>query len=326
MLRELDLIGKGNISEIVQLLSIENSSPEAQELMTKAKELTISKLGRRGSLWCAIGLDYKPCPRTCTFCAFSEKRGFLNESYELRLEEIVDWAEYFVSEGAGLLILRTTETYPVEHFGEVVRTVKKIMPETVNLIGNTCQLTDEQAGMLVSAGLDGVYITIRLREGFDTDFNIQKRRQAIENVKRAGLKVYSLVEPIGPEHTYEEIAERILELRESIKPALIGAMARVPIEGGPLARFGQIAQEELAKITAVTVLSVLPYLDNVEFVCSHPAVEILAEAGANAFVVEVGAIPRDRYFSAKEWQGITTNDAKRFLTRAGYEIQHLEER
>ena len=320
MLKELDLISKRNISEIVQLLSVENSSPEFDELMARAKEITISHLGRRGLLWCAIGLDYIPCPMSCKYCAFSEKWNIIKESYELKPEEAVDWAKYFIAEGADRIILRTGEAYPVERLAELGRTIKEIMPEKLKLVANTRELTVKQAGMLRSAGFDGIYTTIRLREGIDTDFNIEKRRRAINDAKKAGLEVYSLVEPIGPEHTYEEIAERIIELRDSIKPVLIGAMARVPVEGTPLFHFGKISQEELAKITAVTVLSILPFSDHVELVCSHPASAILAKAGANAFVIEVGAIPRDKYFSSNEWQRFTVNDAKKFLTDEGYVI------
>jgi len=61
-------------------------------------------------------------------------------------------------------------------------------------------------------------------------------------------------------------------------------------------------------------------LDNVRAVCSHPPYERLAEAGANALVVEVGAIPRDKYFSFKEWQNFTVDDAKKFLAKAGYVV------
>jgi len=320
MLKESDLVNKRDIDEIVQLLSIKNSSFEFQELITRAKEMTTSRLGRRGHLWCAIGLDYKPCPMVCKHCALSKKWNIVKESRELKAEEVVDWARYFIAEGASFLVLRTTEAYPVEHLAELGRAIKKIMPDGVKLVANTRELTTKQAGMLSSVGFDGIYMTIRLREGIDTNFNIEKRHRSINNAKKAGLEVYSLVEPIGPEHTYEEIAESIVELREFIKPAVIGAMARVPVEGTPLSRFGKISQDELVKITAVIVLSILPALDNVRLVCSHPPYEMLAEAGANAFVVEVGAIPRDKYFSSKEWQKFTVDDAKKFLANAGYVV------
>lgn len=316
MSNELNLVKK--IDEIVHLLSIKNSASEFQELLARAKEMTIKRLGRRGHLWCAIGLDYKPCPITCEHCAFSEKWNLIKENHELTAEEVIDWAKYFITKGASFLVLRTTEAYPVERLAEMGRAIKKIKPDKVKLVANTRQLTVEQARMLRSAGFDAIYMTIRLGEGKITGFDIEKRRQAINNAKNAGLEVYSLVEPIGPEHTYEEIAERIIELRDFIKPGVIGAMARVPVEGTPLFRFGKISQEELAKMTAVITLSMLPVLNNVKAVCSHSPYGILAEAGANAYVVEVGAIPRDKYFSAKEWLNFTIDDAKRFLANAGY--------
>lgn len=302
------------------MLNIQTSSPEAHDLMTRAKELTISHLGRRGHLWCAIGLDYRPCPMSCRFCSFSSDWGLVNESYELESEAVLDWARYFITEGADFLVLRTSEAYSVERLAELGRTIREMMPERSKLVANTRGLTAKQAGMLCSAGFDGIYKAIRLREGIDTEFDIEKRRQTINHAKKVGLEVYSLVEPIGPEHSYEEIAERIVEIRDSIKPALVGAMSRVAVQGTPLSHFGQISQEELAKITAVLVLSVLPLLDDVAIVCSHPASPLLSEAGANGFVVEVGAIPRAQYFSSDEWQSFTVNDAKRFLRSAGYTV------
>jgi len=314
------LVGEKGIGEIVQLLSIKNSSSEFQELLREAKKMTMNRLGKRGHLWCAIGLDYRPCPMSCRFCAFAAKWGIIKESRELTTEEVIDWAEYFISEGASYLILRTSEAYPVKRLASLGRVIKEMMPDGVKLVANTRQLTTEQYEMLRSMGFDGIYMTIRLREGIDTNFNVEKRRRTINNAKKAGLEVYSLVEPIGPEHTYREIAERIVELRDSIKPVVIGAMARVPVKGTPLFPLGRISEEELAKITAVITLTTLPVLDNVKLVCSHPPYELLAEAGANAYVVEVGAIPRDEYFSSKEWLRFTTEDAKRLLTKAGYVV------
>ena len=313
-------MSKKDLDEIVKLLSIKNSSSEFQELMTKAKETTISRLGRRGHLWCAIGIDYKPCPMECKFCSFSEKWNIVKESRELKTEDVIEWARYFIREGASYLVIRTSEAYSVANLANLGRAIREIAPDGVKLVANTRDLTIEQARILSSAGFDGIYKAIRLKEGIDTNYNIEKRRRSIENAKKVGLEVYSLVEPIGPEHTYEEIAERIIELRRFIRPAVIGAMARIPVEDTPLSRFGKISQDELVKITAVIVLSTLPVLDNVRAVCSHPPYERLAEAGANAFVVEVGAIPRDKYFLFKEWQNFTVDDAKKFLAKAGYVV------
>jgi len=109
-------------------------------------------------------------------------------------------------------------------------------------------------------------------------------------------------------------------LRDRIKPALVGAMARVPVPGTPLGRLCRITDEKLAGITAVTVLALLPHIEDVEIVCSHPPCRELPEAGADGLVVEVGAIPRDQHLASDVWQRFTIDDAKEWLRNAGWAI------
>ena len=107
---------------------------------------------------------------------------------------------------------------------------------------------------------------------------------------------------------------RVAQLR-----VLGGAMARVPVEGSPLFDAGAVDTPRLAALTAVFILAMADCFDGVEVVCSHPPHEDILRAGANAVVVEVGAIPRDNTFACAEWRGLTMADARDLLCRAGYD-------
>ena len=54
-----------------------------------------------------------------------------------------------------------------------------------------------------------MYHALRLREGIDSGLNPERRKESIRNFQEAGLRVGTCVEPVGPEHTNEEIAEAI---------------------------------------------------------------------------------------------------------------------
>lgn len=277
----------------------------------------LERLGPTGHLWCAVGLDYRPCSMRCRFCAFAADWTSIRGIRRLEPPEVVDWVRHFVAEGGRYIVLRTSEAYDADRLCRMGRAARKVMPVGARLIANTRELDVRQAGRLREAGFDGVYRTVRLREGVDTDFDPARRARTIEALRDAGLKVYSLLEPIGPEHTDEELAEGIVLLRDRLRPALIGVMGRIPVPGSPLAERGAVDAETLANIQAVVVLALLPHLPDVELVCSHPPSAALLEAGANGVVVEVGAVPRDARFSESEWHQFTAADARDMLQAAG---------
>ena len=69
------------------------------------------------------------------------------------------------------------------------------------------------AVQLKEAGFDGAYHIVRLREGTDTQIPREKRIATLDAITKAGLDLYYCVEPIGPEHTYEELVDEMLRAR-----------------------------------------------------------------------------------------------------------------
>jgi biotin synthase len=136
----------------------------------------------------------------------------------------------------------------------------------------------------------------------------------MEEITCSGLDLAFLVEPIGVEHSNEEIADTVmLVIKYGAK--LSGAMARVPIEGTPLYELGLLPERRLAQIAAVTRLAAGT---SVEDICVHPSSKIAMEWGANVAVADVGAVPRSIGISRSEWNGFDVKEALAWFKEAGY--------
>ncbi len=152
------------------------------------------------------------------------------------------------------------------------------------------------------AGIDGEYHAMRLREGIDTDIDPQQRIKSFEAFKEAGLGIGTCVEPVGPEHTNEELADKIL-FTGSLHPAFSGAARRISIPDTELAiKYGMISELRMSHIVAVTRIGMpRDVLGN----CTHEPCTIGAAAGANLFWAEIGANPRDIKEKTEEGRGFT---------------------
>ena len=310
----------GALAELMPLLGLEKRLLDRQTLWAEAREMTKRRGAGQGHLWAAIGLDYVPCEMGCKFCSFALPWTTVTHPTQLSLDQTEAQAIRFIEAGADYLVLRTSEAYPLKQLFNLGRRLAPRIHPRGRLVANTGSQSADGWRQLRLAGFDGIYKTIRLREGIDTPFDRQQRLDSILAAKAAGLEIYALVEPVGPEHTAEELAEAIFTLRDLVRPVLVGAMARVPVAGSPLERLGRVDETYLADLTAIVVLSLLPALGQCRVVCSHPPSLWLVQAGANALVVEMGAIPRDASFLQTEWGHFTPDDARRLLSSIGYHL------
>lgn len=306
--------------KLLRLIEDGRHPDRREDLYRRARAVVQQHLGNRGRIWAAIGLDQAPCDMGCRFCSFASQWTQFHKPCELADEEALHWADYFIRQRADYLILRTSEQYPLERLLELGREIVKRKPDAVRLIANTRLANDSQLAELKEAGFYGIYKTIRLREGVDTAFDPVVRLEQIRQARARGLRVFGLVEPVGPEHSDEEIADALLILRDEIHTGLVGVMARVPVVGSPLYDNGAVDARRLAVITAAFILGMADRFEGVEVVCSHPPHAEILQAGAHAVVVEVGAIPRDTEFARSEWRGLTMPDARKLLRDAGYDV------
>ncbi|MGI5901482.1 MAG: hypothetical protein ACOX7U_03275 [Desulfitobacteriia bacterium] len=214
-------------------------------------------------------------------------------------------------------MLRTTQFYSLDKLIELARKIKREVPGEYELGLNTGEFDENIAKRMVDAGLEFVYHTLRLREGVNTRFNPAERIATLETVNRSTLDLVSLIEPLGIEHTNEEIADSFLTAMK-YGAVVTGCMERIPVVGTPLGKLPGISERRLAQVVAVTRLAAGFHAPDI---CVHRTSELAIEWGANVTVVEKGAIPRDtRCTPREEWKGFTPQIAKRWFEAKGYKV------
>jgi biotin synthase len=124
------------------------------------------------------------------------------------------------------------------------------------------------------------------------------------------------VEPIGPEHSSHEIAEKILIGRE-MEPCYSGAMRRISIPGSEMARYGMISEYHMAFLVAVVRLAMgRDLVGN----CTHEPNILGATAGANLFWAEVGTNPRDTKVDTSKGRGSDVKSCMEMFQEADFQV------
>ena len=171
----------------------------------------------------------------------------------------------------------------------------------------------DYAKELRKVGFTGVYHVCRLREGIDNDLPLEKRIATIEAACEAGLERYYCVEPIGPEHTYEEMVEEMLRARK-YSADVAAVMKRTCVPGTVLAAKGEVSSAELAKICAVGELVMKPK----RAMGVHEPDVLSLMAGANQIYAEVSVNPRDLSLSTETSRGASMEKARGFMRAANW--------
>jgi biotin synthase len=302
--------------ELVYLLGLAPDSVETYMVMAEATRLSKELSGAKAEVHAQFAVNLAPCAYDCLFCSFAKINGVFSEATELTQEEAMAYARQFEIDGANAVFMMSTAKYPFERFIELAKEVRKNLKPETTLIANVGDQTLKNAVKLKEAGFSGVYHAIRLREGKDTSLSVEKRKKSISNFKEAGLEVGTCVEPVGPEHTNEELAEMI-ELTASFNPSYSGAARRIPIPGTTIAKRGVISEMRMAQVVAVTRLG-MPR--SVMGNCTHEPCSLGAISGANLFWAEVGANPRDIEEKTEEGRGETVNSCKSIFKESYWDV------
>ena len=298
------------------LLDLPHRSAAAGEVMAAARELAREASGNRAEICVQIGLNVSPCPMNCRFCSFAAANGVFNESCELSVEEVVERAVRSEAEGANSIYLMGTGDYPMARFLEVGQEVRRHLRPTTPLVANVGDLNPATARRIKDAGFCAAYHAVRMGEGRDTGITAERRLRTFRVIKEAGLQLGTCVEPVGPEHTDDEIVEKIL-LHRAAGPCFSGAMRRIPIPGTELARHGRISELRLAYLVAVARLAMGPFLIGN---CTHEPNVLGACAGANMFWAEVGPNPRDTDATTEHGRGLDIAACRTMFAEAEYEV------
>lgn len=299
--------------DAIALLSIRNQSPEFDRLVACSADASRRAFGTRGYIFAQIGLNFAPCSGNCKFCSLAQCNHVFSQPMEKSPEEVLALVSGIDFSKVCTLFLMTTADYDPESFLKMGALVRRHIPAGINLVANTGDFDLAYARRLKEAGFTGAYHIVRLREGIDTDLPVARRIATLDAIAAAGLQLYYCVEPIGSEHTYEELAVEMLRARD-YHVEIMAAMRRVNVPGTECEARGMIDDAEMAKIVAVTRLVTMPHTSmNV-----HEPLDAAMPCGVNQLYAELGINPRDSSSETEQGRGYSVERAGAMLRQAGY--------
>ncbi|MEG0910434.1 MAG: radical SAM protein [Ruthenibacterium sp.] len=293
------------------LLSFAIGSKDYYDLLYTANAYSRAAFDGRGVLFAQIGLDAQSCPVNCKFCSLSQDLRCDLPAEIKSISDTVEEAKLLAQSGIEDLFLMTTAAFPQAEFLQYGRAVRAVLPPTMRMVANVGDFDLEYAMQLKAAGFTGVYHICRLHEGIDTCAAPKTRVDTMNAVRDAGLELYYCVEPIGPEHTDEELADEMLRIRD-YPVGVMAVMKRIAVPGTALAQNGEISAARLAQICAATTLTARPK----RAMGVHEPDEFCLMAGANQIYAECGCNPRDLAKDTKNGRGFSTADARALFAKA----------
>ena len=313
ILKKASECGRISRQDAISLMRIELHSREAYALMETANRLSRDQFKNKGENHYHIGINVEACPYNCSFCSLTMKAGIFIEKMAFTEEEILQWAKNAEKEGADALNLMTTGTFSFERLLEIGRMLA--MHVKTPLVANTRDINHKEGEQLLEAGFVGAYHAIRLGEGRDTPFKVEKRTATIRVLKDVGLQWMNCVEPVGPEHSIEEIVDCMFLARE-YEATYSGVMRRINFPGSPMEKFGMIPELELARMVAVSRL-VMGHVPKAH--CTHEPNALSLIAGANLLFPEVGSSPRDGQADTGKGRGRGLGQCRQMFLETGWD-------
>lgn len=302
--------------EIASLFGVPLFSEESALIIAASRKKSESASSGLAEVHAQVGLNIAPCPKNCTFCAFALKNKVFREKVEIAVDEAVKKARQFETDGANAIFVMSTADYSFEKFIDISQEIRNsLRPETI-LIANVGDFTKGQAKTIKDSGFSGIYHAVRLGEGRDTSIQVETRLKTFRNAREVDLLLGTCVEPVGNEHTVEELAEKTIITRDA-KPVYSGSARRIPIPNTKMAEYGIVSEARMAHILAVVRLA-LDY--DIPGNCTHEPNVIGSAAGANLLWAETGSNPRDTEEETEGKRGMTVMDCVGVLKEAEWEV------
>lgn len=299
------------------LLTIDERSYESGVLRAAAASIIRSKNDNSAIILGQVGVDVTPCPGGCKFCTFGEDHTQFEEihlSDEELEEKIADFCKYDDLYG---LYLMTMHEYDLDRYLQIVRKAKSLAPKTTQIWANVGDSSLDALKEIRKAGVTGIYHVCRIGEGVDTKLDPKDRVQTMRNALDAGLELYTCCEPIGPEHTVDQLVDNIF-IGVEMGITQHAAMRRVAVPGAPLAKYGQISELRLAHIVATISLCSVT-VPTMAYMGVHEPNELSYAAGANIVTAESGANPRDCQSDTSKNRGMDMARSRKMLFECGFD-------
>jgi biotin synthase len=305
-----------NKEEIASLFQVPLFSEESAMILAASRKKSEGASKGLAEVHAQVGLNIAPCPKNCAFCAFAARNEVFKESIDITVDEAIRKAKQFEADGANAIFVMTTADYPLGRFIEISKDIRRSLDPSTVLVANIGDFTSEEARTLKDTGFSGIYHAVRLGEGRETTIPVEKRLATFRSAKDAGLSLGTCVEPVGKEHTIEELVEKTLITRDA-KPVYSGSARRIPIPGTRMAEYGIVSEAKMAHILAVVRLALG---HDIPGNCTHEPNVVGAAAGANLLWAEAGSNPRDTAEETEGKRGMTVKDCVRILEEAEWKV------
>lgn len=303
--------------ELITLLEIDPLSAAADILRMTGRLVSQKRFGNKAMLLSQTGIEAFPCPADCTFCNFATS-SYDAEPWRISCENLKEINENLTHEtGVYAHFLLFMHTFDFEYVLQTVQDTKKYLDSSTQIVINVGDIEQSQAHELYDAGATGFYHVVRLGEGKDTKIDVDQRIKSIDMFKHAGLDWYTCCEPIGIEHTNEEIVNQLLlsAEKECFQNAV---MRRISVPKSNFAEKGQISLMRSAQIVAVLTLAMLNN-KNLASIAIHEPDVLGLSSGANSIYAEFGINPRDLTKETHTNRGLSPQLCKNMLYDTGYE-------
>ena len=302
-----------NEAEGIELLRWDDLSDEAAAIRLAGRRFS-EELLPEAEIHGQIGLNTGLCPADCKFCSFAASNKVFTEPTEESLETVVNYVKLLEDAGANAVYLMTTARYDQEKFLGYGRAAAGALRKGTPLIANVGDFDYDYAVEMKRAGFVGAYHVIRMGEGKFTRLPVQQRWDTIHAAQDAGLLLGSCVEPVGPEHSLEEIVEKAIITR-NMGARFSGAMRRTPIPTSELAAHGAVSYARMATIVAAVALIAGTAIPGN---CTHEPNQLAVFNGANLLWAEVGSNPRDTEDKTEENRGWTVARCRDLVEECGW--------
>lgn len=300
--------------EVLALIKTDEASMEADAIRQAGRYVSRKRFGRRAMLLCQTGVEAFPCSADCQFCSFG-KSHFSEELWKIPEEGIHSVNRQMTGKGVFSHFLLFMHNSLFETLLSSVEKAKKSLPKGTNLVLNCGDLEHSQVAELKSAGVTGFYHVMRLGEEIDTTLKKKDRIQTIEFLKQEGLDWYTCCEPVGPEHSAEEIAEQIWLSRE-LSCFQNAVMRRICVTSAMSGR-GRISLLRSAQLVAVVALAMVGNKE-LSSIAVHEPDLLGLYAGANCIYAEFGVNPRDTEKETSKSRGFSIEKCRDMLKDSGF--------
>ena len=302
--------------EITRLIEVSAISPEADFLRLAANNLTRSRTGEQAIISSQIGLDARPCSGGCAFCGFSaEHHGRDFTPWRLSADDVQREVKSLVDAGVNYVGLMTTADYPVDEYLRMCLAARSAMPNSMVLAANIGDFDRSLARELRRVGVGRVYHVLRLGEGQVTRLDPAKRLETMEAAAAEGLELTFCLEPVGPEHSAAELAERI-EVSRQVRPNIMAVMRRIPLPGSPFSNQFPVSEVRMAQLLAIARLAHAHERAMVFYIHEPSLLGLMA--GANMICAERATNPREGNATLDTWRGLSVAQCKRMVNEAGF--------